>query len=277
MSDNNKTEERGNGHDEAILEIVDRLARSEGSAGETPLDDSAGETCSWLETLSLLPYGLEEEPVRPEVRERLMGEVGLDATAEVTQIPRESAVLTSTSRTRYLQIAAMLAIAIGFLVFQRVQVAEVRRLTSEMRQMVETSRAERRELVDLRRRLADNREQLAMVTSRGAEFCVLKPVDGATTDATATMVISHDRKSWYMATEGLSPCSGEACYDLWFHTDSGPVHGASFEPGEALERIELSGENEVLSTPLSGISITRAGQADGGERVLFADQAMTLL
>lgn len=274
MSDNNKTVE-GNGRDEAILEIVDRLARSEGSAGETPLDDSAGETCSWLETLSLLPYGLEEEPVRSEVKKRLMSQVG--ATAEVTQVPREYEVPTSGSRTRYLQIAAMLAIAIGFLVFQRAQVAETRRLTAEMRQMVESSGAERRELVELRRRLADNREQLAMVTARGAEFCVLKPVDGATTAATATMVISNDRKSWYMAAEGLSPCGGEACYDLWFHTEGGPIHGASFEPGEALERIELTGESEILSTPLSGISITRAGQSEDGERVLFADQATMIL
>ena len=238
---------------------------------EDPLaaDGSDPEERALLETLGLLPAALDVDEVRPAIKARILER--LDDT------PRSSESSRDAEWRRYWQIAAMLVIAVGFLVLQGVQSAEVRRSTDEMRALVDGWSSERAELERLRRELETRDRQLAMLTQRGTEFCVLRPVQGQPVEAaTATMVISNDRTRWFMAVEGLEACASGSCYQLLFLTESGSISGATFDNREGAPRFELSGEHEGLPSTLRGVAITRARGGEQ-ERILFADQAMTIL
>ena len=261
--------------DEAeLLELLDRLG-----------PDSQSADRATVEALGLLPYALEETAPRPEVK------AGLMARLESSAVPRSVEGAPSTAgrlvtlerRTRwFLPLAAMLAIAllgIAGLQFRRLegQQQTIEKLTAQL-ERVESNGAE---LAEIRRVLAETDARLRMMTTRGAEFCVLKPVgdDPRFAAATATMVIGPGRDEWFLAAEGLMPCEGDDCYQLWFLTEGGSVAATAFGAGESDRRIEIGGREDVPSG-VRAISITREGSPDSQEppvTVLLADQAMTLL
>ena len=254
-----------------LLELLERAGADPGAA-----DREA------VETLGLLPYALDQIAPRPEVKASLLARLEPSGVSE-GQATTAGRLVTLERRTRwFLPLAAVLTIAllgIAGLQFQRLEGQErtIQKLTEQL-ERVEGNGAE---LAEVRRILAEADARLRMLTTRGAEFCVLKPVgdDPRFADATATMVIGPERDEWFLAAEGLAPCRGEGCYRLWFVTDGGSVAAASFSAGASDQRIELSGSRDV-PTGVRAISITRESGADPSAApvtVLLADQAMTLL
>lgn len=259
----------------------ERLLRRLLEEGETHPDDSgvdprvARET---IETLGLLPWELEPVAPRPEIKEALMARLG--AGGESSAAARLAAL---ERRSRWmLPIAAVLALAlVGLTGWQARQLAEQRRTIQELSGRLAAAAENGGPAAEARRQLAELSDHLAMVTSPGAEFCLLKPVAGATrlAEARATMVFSPDRKRWYLAARGIGPCERGKVYQLWFHTEDDAVRAATFHGRSAGERLELHGGAD-RRIQIRAVSITVESDPETtspSEAVLFADQAMRLL
>ena len=180
-------------------------------------------------------------------------------------------------------IAAVLAIALlGVAALQFRQLAGQQRTIDELSSQLQRFEQNGGELAEIRRLLAEKGNHLRMLTTLGAEFCILRPVGELPRYplATATMVIAPDRNQWYLAAEGLEPCGTAGCYQLWFITEAESIHAASFDAGGVGQRIELSGSHGGVPTSVRMISITRRSESERSEApetVLLADRAMTLL
>ncbi len=294
MSDHNLNEENLTEDDIRLLDLIDGLAAEDGrtiAAGDAP--GARGAEREWLETLGLLPYELDQAVPRPEVKRDLMALV--QQAPQIREIstagtPAEPHSLTSRRlvalerRARwYMPIAATFAFALlGVTAFQFSQIESQRRTIADLSSQLERVEPNGPELASIRSRLDQQGSHLKMLTSLGAEYCVLRPVGEPPRfpGATATMVISPERNRWYLAAEGLEPCPGEVCYELWFVTDGDPIRAAAFDAENSFSRIELSGSHEGLPLTVRAITITRAPASAADqptETVLLADQAMTLL
>lgn len=273
MSDDNLENEALSNEDHRLLELVDRLGPEIGPAER-----------AYVETLGLLPYGLDELPVRAEVKQRLMARVSESEAAAVPEALSSASgrLVTLERRTRWvLPIAAALAIAlVGVTAFQFRQLESQQQTIDELSAQLEQVERNGSQIAEVRRLLTETGSHLRMMTTRGAEFCILKPVGESPRYplATATMVIAPERDRWYLAAEGLEPCADDVCYQLWFITRAESIPAASFDARGGDDRIELSGGQVRVPTGVVGISITRASESsEPPETVLFADQAMTLL
>lgn len=265
MSDDKDTE---------LLETLDRLG-----------PESDGERAD-LETLGLLPYGLDDLPARPEIKHRLMASVtGSAAAARAERWPTDRRRLSTLERRSrwFLPIAASLAAALlGIAAVQFRQLERQERTIEQLSSQLERVERNGTAMAEIRRLLAEKGRHVKMMTTRGTEFCLLKPAGERPRypGATATMVIAPDRREWFLAAEGLEPCPAEVCYQLWFITEGEPIHAASFAARNDQPRIELSGSQDGALEGVRAISITRDAapeDADPPETVLYADQAMTLL
>ncbi len=266
MSDDESMERSPRDEETEVPALLDRLG-PEVEAGDRGL----------IETLGLLPYALDDPPVRAEVKAGLMAEVERSRAAATGRLA------TVERRTRWLMpLAAALALALlGLAGLQFSRLEDQQRTIDELSAQLGRVEADGAELAEMRRALARTDARLRMMTRRGTEFCLLKPVgdDPRFARATATMVIAPERDEWFLAVEGLEPCGGEVCYQLWFLTQGGSVAAAAFDAGEGSQRIELGGKGQVPSG-VRAISITHERASEPAEApvtVLFADQAMTLL
>lgn len=258
------------GPDEDDLELVDLLDRLG--------PESAASERADLEVLGALPYALDELEAAAGVKSRLMDRVSGSGGATGRRVRRGR-------RGRWqLPLAAALAIALlGVAGLQFRQLEGQRRTIDDLAARLERVERKGAELAQVRRLLAEKGSHIRMMTSRGAEFCLLKPVGKLPRypGATATMVISADRRQWFLAAEGLAPCDRGVCYRLWFITEAEPIHAASFDARGEEQRIELSGSHEGVPAGVRAITITRDAEPEREpgppETVLLADQAMTLL
>ncbi len=275
MSDDNLNDSAHSEEDNRLLELMDRLGP------ETDPTDRA-----YVEALGLLPYSLEELPPRPELKQRLMASLGSPETGDAgANLPSPTGRLVVLERRArwFLPLAATIAVALlGLAGLQFRQLQSQQRTIDELSSQLERVERNGVELAEIRRALDQRGDQLRMLTARGAEFCVLKPVGDQPRYplATATMVIAPDRDRWYLAAEGLEPCTEETCYQLWFITDAESIPAASFGARATDERIELTGNRQSVPPGVRGVSITRSAgreSSEAPETVLFADQAMTLL
>ncbi len=260
MRDDDRKDAPVSDEDARLLDLLDRLGPE-----TAPAERQA------VETLGALPWALEELPVRAGVKRRVMESVAGRAAP------------VARRRRWHLPLAAGLAVALlGIAGFQFRRLESQQRTIDELSSRLERIERDGAELAEARRLLAERGGQMRMITSRGAEFCLLKPVGERPRypDATATMVISPDRRRWYLAAEGLEPCATGVCYRLWFVTDAEPIHAASFDAAAEERRIELTGSHEGVPAGVRAIAITRDAepeQSSPPETVLLADQAMALL
>lgn len=275
MSDDDLKDQIISIEDSRLLAVLDRLG-----------PESAAADRGLVETLGALPYELEELPARTGVKERLMATVLESGGVSDERAPGSESgrLVTLERRTRwYVPIAATLAIALlGLAALQFRQLEGQQRTIDELSAQLQRVEQNGVELAEIRQLLGQRGDHMRMMTTSGAEFCILKPVGDLPRYplATATMVIAPGRDEWYLAAEGLEPCGSDGCYQLWFITEAESIHAASFDARGSGHRIELTGGRQAVPTGVRGISITRDSEAEPAEppeTVLFADQAMTLL
>jgi hypothetical protein len=260
--------------DERLLELLDRLA---------PESEPPDQTT--LEAIGSMPFALDEVTPRPGVKDSLL-EALSGASAPLPFAPPEvdSARLEQLERRArwFMPIAAALAVALlGLAGWQLRQLGEQRETIAALSAQLESMESGGTELELARYRLREMREQMAMLTARGTEFCVLKPPgpEPSYPGATATMVVSSDRSRWFLAAEGLEPCAKGRSYQLWLITDGEPIRVAVFDGEASGGRVELSGEGDVPTT-VRAVTVTLEAEpepAEPSEPILIADQAMTLL
>lgn len=266
MSDHDLEDAIVSEEDVKLLDLLDRLG---------PEAEPADRGC--VEALGALPYALDELTAGAEVKSRLMAGV-LDSVGA-----RGRPVRGDRRGRWYLPLAAGLTVALlGIAALQFRQLEGQQRTIDELSSRLQRVERSGTELAEVRRLLAEKSSQMRMMTARGAEFCLLKPVGERPRypGASATMVISPDRTRWYLAAEGLAPCETGVCYRLWFITEAEPVHAASFDARGEESRIEISSGGDGVPAGVRAISITRDSELDRPsppETVLLADQAMTLL
>jgi hypothetical protein len=274
--------------DQRILDQLDSLGPESATQGSPEAEA--------MEAVVSLVHGLAEIEPRAEVKGGLMqrvadsaapaapavahGEVLPFATPEV-----DSGRLAQLERQArwYLPIAAALAIAlIGLTGWHFKQLEEQRATIAALSVQVESMERDGIELALARNRLNEMQSQMRLLTTSGAEFCVLRPHGKTPThpQATATMVISSDRNRWFLAAEGLEPCAKGRSYQLWFITESTPVRVASFDGTAEGGRVELSGSHDALPDDVRAVAVTLEVEADPAapsQPILLADEAMTLL
>jgi uncharacterized coiled-coil protein SlyX len=271
-------------HDAHLEEPEDRIALAAletlGVAwGESvlPRGDETAETLTrlYVESLGLLPYGLEPATPNPAVRARLLAVVRGEETQDVA--PQAAAVLAAhpapaapqpappspaastapaaiipieRGRRRgapgwLLALAATLAFAFAGLsayLFNEMlkQEATIDHLSASLTaEQVEKSEARQR-LAQVEGNLGDIQSSMALVTSPGVEVAPMRPIadSGAPVppDASGILYIAADHQHWYLKVHGLQPVGGRR-YNLWFIADDGAVSGGSFDarPGSPMD------------------------------------------
>ena len=263
--------------DERLLDLLDGLGP------ETTAADA--ET---LEALGALPYELAEISPDSAVKRGLLRRIE-DSRQPIPfaqpQAEGDSARLVQLEKRArwYMPIAAALAVALIGLAGWQFRLLEGQRQTiAALSEQLESMERDGIELALARTRLNDLQSHMAMLTSRGSEFCVLKPYGEQPThpNATATMVVSSDRNRWFLAAEGLEPCAKGRSYQVWFITETGPIRAAAFDGETSGGRVEVSGTHEGVPTTVRAITVTLEVEPEPAEPsapILFADQAMTLL
>lgn len=275
--------------DRLLLELLDGLQGSSGVDAAAEIEDRLRALVREnLESLGALPYALDPIHPRDEIKERLMATARADAdpsseagSLSFPRVPQPQRSVAPSPR-RMLPLAAALAVAlVGLSAWQFHQLGDQRRQLGRLARDLESLNVSQTALATAHGELAESRTRLAMATTPGAEYCVLRPTGEAavSTKARGTLVVAPDRGSWYLRIEGLEPCPDGGTYRLWFITEGGPVPGAAFDVEAAGEGIELSAEG--VPSDLRAVSVTLEHEDGGvepaGPRVLFADQAMRLL
>jgi len=235
----------------------------------------------YTEVLGLLPFELEPEAPRSEVKARLLaaarGEAApavppaaseaMDETQEVDPRPaplpppvqtsrpvlsreRPSAPrVAMVSRRRSVWpalLAASLILALGglsgWLFLRQTRMEEtIARLESDLA-------AERRErgqsesaMTGMRSAMERMRVNFAMVTAPAVKVSPLRPVDGQS-PARGTLFVAADDQHWYLAVHGLPPAAPDRDYQLWWVADEGRmVSGGTFDPTPG-EKVEMFSE-----------------------------------
>ncbi|MDX1501124.1 MAG: anti-sigma factor [Thermoanaerobaculia bacterium] len=263
MSEETGTQELGEG-DRRVLEAVDRVAAG---AEIAPQDREVAET------LAALAWTVDEMPAPAGLRRRIVARAAASRPGPVAP------AATRGWPAWTLPLAASLVVALlAVSVWQQVLLTRQGRQLAELQAARAAAPPEPLELVE---EVARQRRLLSLTTAEGTEFCLLKPVgaDPVFPEARGTLVVAPDRQSWYLRLRGLGPAPGERGYRVWFHTDDGPLPGPWFEVGADGGPVEL--EDGAAPAGLRAVSVTheedRRGSSPSGPRVLWADQAMTLL
>ncbi len=284
-----KNNEEKTSEERAILELMERLGPDLAEA-PGPGEEAAGTPDevrrSYLETLGALGAAGPRVTPPAQIKERLMaqvrGESGtLKPPATVLAVARIAAL---ERRSRWMvRIAAALAIALlGLAAWQFRRLENQRHTIANLEAQLDSLRVEQVELASARGLLTDLRQRLTMVTTTGAEFCLLKPYGAQPSHpgARGTLVVSSDRSGWYLRVAGLEPCAGGRIYHLWFVTDGGTLRAATFDGMPSGAEMELS-EGDAVPVELRAVKVTLESGPDSpgptGEPILYADEAMQLL
>lgn len=265
--------------DERLLAIVDRVAAGD-PAGEGSADDPAleAERRELVEILGLLPHALEPRALPPELEGRILA--AIEGAAPTLRAPVERPA-RSAPRWALPLAAALAGVLLGVTAWQQQALEGQRRTIAELRSGLAEANARGERVAALEARIRDQRSKLAMMTRPGAEFCLLKPVGNEPMypTASATMVVSPDRASWYLRADGLGPCPLGRTYKIWFMVDGRTVAGPTFRVKQLGDEIEIA--SEELPPGLEGIKITLEFEPETpvptGPEILFTDQAMRLL
>lgn len=281
MSEDRQADGPGPADDRRLAELLESLGPEAGAP-------RGAEERAWLETLGLLAYGLD--PVTPSegLKRKLMAQVEGERRRPAAPAPplaETAGRLDSLERRsrRLLPLAATVAFALlGLAGWQSLRISDQRETIDRLASRVEELDRERSDLASARALLLEVSDRLAMVTSPGAEFCLLKPFGESpeAPGARATFVLASDRESWYLSVEGLEPCAAGRIYHLWFAVGDEHVRAATFDGAPSGGRIELSEELAVppgLRAVIITLETERQAEEPTHPPVLYADQAMQLL
>lgn len=205
--------------DEALRELCDGCLADEGIA---PSDEARRPL---VETLGLLPYGLDEVVPGPEVKARLMAELRrADPAVAPSSAPR-----ARRSSPGGLPLAALLLLAVGTFVLlqsselhcQRAAIVRFQVELDAVGERLDTLQGERDEA----------RAQLANLSRTGTEVCALKPRHAAAPqDAHGTLYMVPGQ-GWVLSLEGLTDVAGRT-YQLWFLGEGAAHSGGTFVTGD---------------------------------------------
>ncbi len=272
--------------DDMLLErLLEDLAADRLPAAGEPADEGSPERRAYLETLGLVAASLE--PVAPSeaCRRRLMAAVAPPeaAAAPAAVVPLARPAAGGGLRRWALPLAASLAAVLAGLTgwqlaqlgSQRATIDQLSRRLAELETRADGARGMERQFGELRQRLE-------LVTQSGVEVCTLKPMDGApelSASSRGVLFVAPDHQHWYLAIEGLMPCSEGRSYQLWFVTADGPpVSAGTFDvvPGV---RVELSSDRMPANTRAVSVTLEPAGGSEQptGQRVLHGEDVMRIL
>jgi hypothetical protein len=264
-----------------VAKLIEELS-PDAPSGEAGVDPEAR---ALREVAGLLPYALAPRAPSAEVRRRLLAQVGGAGEADraVPALVGARGEPSAAAGFRWaLPLAAVLALALaGVVGWQELRHGEQRRVIAELERNLGATSLEGAELVEARALLARRSEQVAMLTERGAEICLLEPYGERPQfpRARATMVVAADRSHWFLRGERLDPCDQGRAYKIWFETETGSVPGPSFRVDGPDAGIEIAAEG--LPEGLVTISITLEHDPDcetpEGPQVLRAGPPIRLL
>lgn len=289
----------GRERDEEILEcLLEALGRA-GEAPERLLDELTDEderrVCrEYLETVGLLAYVNEPMPLAPEVKERLMANLGSARKRGPSEVepaavapfpahepPSPEARRSSGWHDWALPLAAALVFALlGLSGWQYVQLERQRETIDRLAGQLDEANWQAAKAAEYQGRLDRLNSRLALVTSSGVEVCTLKPVgEPAPAESRGVLYVAADHQHWYLKIDGLVPCPQGRSYQVWFINEEGvPTSGGTFDPKEGV-RVELSAETMPAGTVAVSITLEPAGGSPepSGPRVLYGDDAMRIL
>ncbi len=278
---------------------------------------ATGARREYLEILGLLGAAVEPIDPPPAIRERLLAEVRAEdaatTAAATTAVATTAAVTTAAAATAAsaapvapvlampaatapaaapirrwaLPLAASLALALaGISGYQAVQLAGQRTTIDELSQRLDEVEARASTVVGVQNQLAEMRQRMALITSRGVEICALRPMAVEAgfagpnwTDSHGVLYVAPDHQHWYLTIEGLNPCKQGRSYQLWFvPADGEPVSAGTFDVGPGV-RVELSSDTMPHATRAVTITLEPAGgsREPTGPAVLHGDEVMAIL
>lgn len=266
MSDADWTNE-----DRLLLEALDEVA----AGGSVEERESARREVEAV--LALLPYGLEPVDAPEGLRSRILDAVdGAAAGATATAARPWIRPAQAAPPAWPLRLAAGLGIVL--LGVSAWLVTEVNRHQATIARLSEAQAREAVPVVDPA--TLEARDTLALITAPGTEICALKPTgeEETTPEASGVLYVAADHQHWYLTLRGLEPAPRDRTYQLWFHSEDGPVSAGTFrvESGRA---VELGSETMPQGTRAVAVTLEGPGgsPAPSGPRVLWGDEVMTIL
>jgi hypothetical protein len=165
--------------------------------------------------------------------------------------------------------AGLSALALGYSVSM---VGTVRRQRDELAEL----RAERSRLAEVETRLAETRDSMRLVSSRGVAICPLRPTGevGDGEGPYGLLFLAADHQHWYVRVAGLEPAP-DRYYRVWFETEEGMVAAGNLEGAE----LELGSPTMPEGTRAVAVSIESEPSpgAPSGDIVLYGDDMVTVL
>ena len=277
----------------AILEALESLDDLD-EVGQ-PRRQLDGESREHLELLGMLPYTLDQEPLRPSLKSEVMARVtGSGGQAEQPEI-RESMTEIKTlggvshfqggsSRTEAPRasvwtwaLAAMLGLCALGLTFLAGRVQEQSAMIAQLREQAHHDGPSPSAMHD----------QFELIRAIAPQVYPLQPSANqvAAVNARGMIYVCPNHQRWYLTIKGLPPTPEGQEYHFWFKTDDGAVSGGplamSSDDAIVLEASAMprgTGGFTVTLEPEGLDPDSRASQrAPVADRVVLeADQAISL-
>lgn len=256
---------------------VDELLERKIEVALTVLERDDAEVSSagrpFLETLGMLPYGLEPLEPSADSKRALMAAVEEQGRGGGTVAPGSRGSTAGRSSGWMVRVAAMLAVALlGLSGLQTLRLAkQERQLDQQAERILELQR-------ELEGGLPLAGSPPEWMAASGTELCALTPRQAAGENSKGWLFVRQDHQHWYVAVEALPTAPPGHVYQLWFLVDGELVSGGTFEP-DANGRAALT--SETMPNPVTGIAVTL--EPDDGDgvpsetMVLYGDEVMLVL
>ncbi len=274
--------------DRAIQEALEALDQF--NAAGLPSRDLDGEATEYLELLGLLPYTLEQQPVRPSLKAEILGRIGGEeaeaAGFQAEALAKESAgpnletfarfqapepVAPRQGRILNWALAAMLGLCALGLTFLAGQVHE-----------------QSAQLADLRAHGAEHgagtvasmHDNFELIRTIAPQVYPLQPsINQATpVNARGMIYVCPNHQRWYLSLKGLPPSPKGETYHFWFMTEDGAVSGGPLDVGSdaavVLEKSSMPKGTEGFT-----VTLEQEGSLAGVDKarvVLEASEAISL-
>ena len=207
--------------------------------------DCSRELASWREVVGNLALAAGEERT-PDLKPRLLEEVGTARTARIVPLGRRVALPLA------LAAGALLAISFGLAsrwhqeaLDGQTLVSSLRRELTEkqnqMQQITETLAAKEKDLSALKATLAQTNEALAVIQRPGLQMVRLKQTPDAQPAEGHVLLSAQSHRALFYAFDLPQVPAGKA-YELWWITEKqGPVMAGVFMPDQrGLGRVETN-------------------------------------
>lgn len=267
--------------------VVARLFETLELGGEPPvLDDPVDRALlrAHVEVLGLLAHVGEPQAPSPRLEEEILRRIaaplgpGADPLPFVAPAARQRA---QRGAPRWLTtLAAALAIAVLGLSFALVRVAgRQERTLAELGARLEQAAGRLDDLSTVEARIASVQERLELVTGPAVEVCSLRPTGESPmpADARGVLYIADDHQSWYLTLDGLPAAPDGRVYHLWFQAAGRPVSAGMLEPRDGRAERMAHSMPEGVQAVFVTVETAEAPTEPTGPRVLFGDEAMTIL